>query len=640
MCGIAGVIFPSSIDESALEKVSDRLRSRGPDAAGIYRQQNMALVHRRLKIIDLSDAANQPFSNAESSIHLVYNGEVYNFSYLREELEKKGHRFRTKSDTEVVLNAYIEWGENCFARFDGMFALGILDRRNGPQLILARDRFGIKPLFYCHQENGFAFASQFNALFPLEFVPKKQNPDAILSYLKFGHIPSPLTYFQGVNQVEPGEILHWTTKGLERRKFWSPKNSGRFSGNGSPLDPSSDQNSEPLAFTSFQEAKDSIWDALKNSVKHQSVADVPVGCFLSGGIDSSLLVAAAKEFGDVKTFSIGFQEDRFDERAYAKLIAQRYETDHHEFLFSSSDILKDFESSFEFMDAPLADPAFIPTLHLSKETKKKVTVVFSGDGGDELFFGYPHQRLMKALYPLQKIPSFLRNPTLCGFESLISCFSFLKSEKLAQARKLLEVLQVNSEAQFLENFLGIFGPLKRTKMLQLIDGAKIQSRVTELLKQLPASSTSIEKIELAFQSTFLMDTALAKTDRASMAYGLESRVPFLDYSLVNLSKKVPIQWKTPHGGKWILRSLLQEKLPGMKGSSLPLRTKQGFQLPIKEWLKKDLADFLRDLERDPGILNRKMVSDIISQHQKGIQNHSHLMWSMVVLKQWQKHYKV
>lgn len=640
MCGIAGVVFPTSIDEDALEKVSYRIKSRGPDAGGIYRHQNIALIHRRLKIIDLSDAANQPFSNSEGNIHLVYNGEIYNFLSLKKELEQKGHRFRTKSDTEVVLHAYIEWGKDCFDRFNGMFALGILDQRNGSQLILARDRFGIKPLFYYHREDRFAFASQFNALFPLHFVPKNQNPDAILSYLKFGHIPSPLTYFQGVYQVEPGEILRWTSNGLEKRRFWKPTSKRTLAETESPFHPSRGSNTEHLPHSNFHEAKESLWNALKQAVQLQLVADVPVGCFLSGGIDSSLLAAAAKEFGDVKTFSIGFHEAQYNERRYAKLVAQKFETEHHEFLFSSSDILRDFESSFEFMDAPLADPAFIPTLHLSKETKKKVTVAFSGDGGDELFFGYPHQRLMKSLYSIQKIPSILRNPALLGMESLASCFSFLKIEKLAQGRKLLEALQVNSETEFLENFLGIFGPLKRTKLLQLVAGAKIQSRVWELLKHLPASTTDTEKIELAFQSTFLMDTALAKTDRATMAHGLESRVPFLDHSLVELSKNIPIQWKSPHGGKWILRSLLQEKLPGIKDSSIHQRSKQGFQLPIKDWLKKDLADFLRDLERDPGILDRKMVSDIISQHQKGTQNHSHLLWSMVVLKQWQKHYGV
>lgn len=629
MCGIAGIVFPTSIQEDSLQKVSLQLRNRGPDASGIYRSKNVAFLHRRLKIIDLSDAANQPFSNLEQNVHLVYNGEVYNFLALKSELETRGHRFRTKSDTEVVLLSYLEWGEKCFEKFNGMFAVGILDERQGQEIFLARDRFGIKPLFYFQSETGFAFSSQFTGLLPLDFVSKRSNPDSILSYLKFGHIPSPHTYFRDIFQLNPGEILHWTPRKTEKRYFNQPNASEKSS-----------FDTNDFSFGTFQEAKQVVWENLKRSVKLQSVADVPVGCFLSGGIDSSLLVAAAKEFGDVKTFSIGFQEDRFDERSYARVIAQQFETEHHEFEFSSSDILQDFESSFSYMDSPLADPAFIPTLHLSRETKKKVTVAFSGDGGDEFFFGYPHQRLMKSLYSTQEIPSQLRNPIFHGLESILSCFSFMRIEKFAQARKLLEALQVNSESEYLENFLGIFGPLKRSQLLQLVPGAKIYSRVEELLRLLPTSASKIDKIELAFQTTFLMDTALAKTDRASMAYGLESRVPFLDHSLVELSRKIPIEWKSPHGGKWILRSLLEDKLVGTKNNSLTQRKKQGFQLPIKDWLRKDLKDFLHDLEQDPGILNRELVSSIISQHQKGIQNHSHLLWSMIVLKQWQKHHRV
>ncbi len=621
MCGIAGVVFPDRINEEAVRQISKQLQSRGPDAEGISRIDNIALIHRRLKIIDLSDAANQPFTNDAKTVHLVFNGEIYNFLELKGELQKLGHQFRTNSDTEVVLHSYLEWGENCFGKFNGMFAMGIFDQRGSPKLYLARDRFGVKPLYYFQNGQGFAFASTFTALLPLDFLPRTVDNDSILSFLKFGHIPWSSSYFQAIKQLEPGSILLLQDGNISLKAFREH-----------PI-------TEEKPFASFAEAQEAIWDAFKKSVKRQSIADVPLGCFLSGGIDSSLIVAAqrAEQEGKLQTFSIGFSEKAYDERKYARDVAAHFQTEHREFEFSARHCIDNFDSSFAFMDAPLADPAFIPTLLLAKETKKTVTVAFSGDGGDEFFFGYPHQKLLQTFYPCTKLPSSLRNPFLNAVDHILAAFSPPKVIRLQQARKLLQILQFQNEQEYLENFIGIFGPLKRSLLNQLLPGAAVHSRVEEIVKMPLANE---KKIELAFQSTFLIDTALAKTDRASMAYGLESRVPFLDNEFVKLVERIPIEWKSQHGGKWILRSILKSVLPKHLHAPIANRQKQGFQLPIRYWLKRELAVYLEELQKDSGCLNPDLVKLVTHEHRKGIQNHSHLLWAMICLRRWQKQYQI
>jgi asparagine synthase (glutamine-hydrolysing) len=350
-------------------------------------------------------------------------------------------------------------------------------------------------------------------------------------------------------------------------------------------------------------------------------------------------VAAQRELqqGKLQTFSIGFREESHDERKYAREVAKHFSTEHHEFEFSAQKCVENFDASFDFMDSPLADPAFIPTLLLAKETKKSVTVAFSGDGGDEYFLGYPHQQLLKIFYPVSYLPNAIRNGFLNSIDHLIATISPIEATRPQQIRKLLQMLQFSNEQEYLENFIGILGPLKRSLLQQLLPGAKVNSKIEKIV-DLPLSHW--QKIELAFQSTFLIDTALAKTDRASMAYGLESRVPFLDNDLVGVVEKVPILWKSKNGGKWILRAILRALLPPHLQEPIAGRKKQGFQLPIRQWLKKELSDYLDELQKDSGCLNPDLVKLIIQEHRKGIQNHSHLLWAMICLRRWQKQQQI
>jgi asparagine synthase (glutamine-hydrolysing) len=623
MCGIAGVVFKNGHrpNDTLLESISEKLKQRGPDAKGLFVHENIALIHRRLKILDLSDRANQPLHSADGKIHLVFNGEIYNFNELKTDLRSKGAVFSTTSDSEVVLKAYEEWGTGAFAKFNGMFAIGIYDQKKS-SLILARDRFGVKPLFYTKNGEEFAFASLLTALLPLPFLDRKISKDSVLSFHKFGHIPHPHTILQSVKQLEPGNYLEFSKGNIRIENFVALEQ----------LDPLN---------ISFEEAKVALWDKIIKSVRIQSVSDVPIGCFLSGGIDSSLIASAYAKSSNasLNTFSIGFKESNFDESQHAQSVARALGSTHREFMFSSEDFLRFLPEVSTQLDQPFADPSFLPALLLSRETKKEVSVCFSGDGGDEYFFGYPHQALLLKLQPVFNLPSNLRKTIANGLCISIQALQRLyPTIQLAQLIKLLENLQFNEANEFYQNFVGMIGPLKRTRLNQLIPGANVIDTISPILHENISIS---EKIEQIFQKTFLIDTALAKTDRASMAYGLEGRVPFLENDLVNFSKRIPLSFKYQGSQKRILREILRDQLPKDLGDSIIDRKKQGFQLPIRDWLRNERKDLLEVLRsEDNEFYDKKLLGEIIDEHLKEYQNHSHLLWAMICFSQWMKCHKI
>lgn len=643
MCGISGIVLHSGQrpEQSLLVSMGDALYNRGPDAGGYYSKLNVGLSHRRLKIIDLSDDANQPMLNDTQSIALVYNGEIYNFKELRIELESLGFGFKTQSDTEVVLKSFEAWGSRCFLRFNGIFAMAIVDyRQREPIVWLVRDRFGAKPLFYAQSSGRMAFASTLKPLLQLPWIDRTIESDTILKFLKFSHFPGPLTVFRGVRQLGPGEFLRF--KGGENSepvRYWDV------------LDLASSVEESrlpyvvgkaPRAVNEWTEELDGI---LKRAIKRQIISDVPVGCFLSGGIDSSLLTLAYKSVSNSKisTFTIGYKEAEFDERTFAQEVATKLQTDHHDIPVEPSDLFDLIPKIPEFYDMPLGDPTVLPTLHLMKYAKNHVTVGLAGDGGDELFFGYNYEQALYHMAPLLHVPDILRK----NIFSLISeatgrIGSSLKLRQLQQVTKLSDILQFDDEADFFQSFVGTIGPLKITRLQRLLnhpieEGYSFFDSWYQQIKHLPIH----ERIAQTFLRTFLVDTVLAKTDRAGMAFGLEARVPFLDNEVADFSARLPFNMKYRHGvKKYILRHLLSKSLP----ENISARPKQGFSVPMRLWLKTKLK-FLLDEQlgetrlKQDGIFNVAEIKMLIHEHLNDQANHSHLLWSLICFQMWKEAYR-
>ena len=631
MCGIAGILNADrAVERSDLEKMAQQLARRGPDAQGILHDKNYGLVHRRLKIIDRSDNANQPMHAVEKKVQLVFNGEIYNFRELRLELQKLGARFTTESDTEVLLQAYLAWGIASFERFSGMFAFAILDLRDSPKAFLVRDRFGIKPLFYSSKHQDLVFASTLSPLLATNLHPWEISENSLASFVKFSHVPQPESMLKQVKQLRPGHFLTWTKNEVAENCFLNAKaiKTGEF-------------------ITDEKTALRLVDEALERAVQRQMVADVPIGCFLSGGIDSSLLVAYFQKNSPtpIETFSIGYREQEFDERLYARTIADTFGTKHTEILVSEKDCLQLIPELHNFFDHPFADPTLLPTLLLAKETKKHVTVVLSGDGGDELFFGYLYEQILLHIRALERIPAVVRTKTMRLIsQALWGLWQITGSHKLTGLIKLCETLSFQHDWEKYAYFIGTVGPVPMQRIEKIVHAptTQIQESVEKVLARYKDVSEP-ERIAGIFMETFLIDTVLTKTDRATMAYGLESRVPFLDEELVALAKRIPFSMKLRGGTKkWLLREVLRSKLSPALSQKIVDRPKQGFSVPIRNWLLGDLAYLIEEylapqrIERS-GLFNPNEVSQLVTELRHGY-NHSHLLWSLLSFELWREEY--
>lgn len=648
MCGISGLFLREGerVDETQLRSMAHEMRRRGPDAEGLFIEGPVGLAHRRLKIIDLSEAGNQPMFNEDGRVGIVFNGEIYNFKGLRVELESRGHRFKSKTDTEVIIHAFEEWGESAFEKLNGMFAFALWDGRGShPVLYLVRDHFGIKPLFYANLKGRLAFASELKPLMQLPWVGKSINKETVLAFLKFSHVPTPSSIFEEVKQLQPGHFLRIDGGELTSRCYWDYKkmiSSGR-----KIKTPRRDQTTEKDLLLRLDHV-------LQDCVDRQSVSDVPLGCFLSGGIDSSLLTAAsvaglarAGSGSKLMTFSIGYKEAEFDEAPFARQIADGFGTEHYEFIASPQDFFDVIPDVPTYFDQPFADPTLLSSLLLAREARKKVTVALSGDGGDELFFGYPHEKALLSLAHLQWIPHSAREVVFEAAGATLQAVMRGPWKRMGQqARKLSEMLQFESQAELFQYFIGTLGPMRMDRLARLIEGGETlkQDYFGPLMKQL-AELPAWQRIAQVFIRTFLVDTVLAKTDRTGMAFGLEARVPFLDDRMIELSHEVPFDLQMKKGqSKYLLRKLLEKKLEE-KGisTSLSRRGKQGFSIPLREWLRGDLKYLLDEYLNVPrlsreGLFNAKEVNSLVKQHVNDVSNHSHLLWSLVSFQMWKEQY--
>lgn len=621
MCGITGLYSKSPVaDRSLLLKMRDSITHRGPDDAGCWWSEDgsLGLAHRRLAIIDLSPAGHQPMKDQTCENHIVFNGEIYNYKDLRKTLEQKGHPFHSQSDTEVLLKAYREWGMDCLRYLNGAFAFCIFDAEK-QTLFLARDRAGEKPLFYHHSSERFLFASELKALMSDPTFPKVINLDSLEFYLAYGSIPGSRCILNKTHKLPPAHALIFSlqTHEVKMWRYWEL--------------PFAPENTK----TNPEELADELECLLKDAVRRQMVADVPVGILLSGGLDSSLVTALASSVSSnkVKTFTITFPENNeYNEGPYAKLVAEHFGTEHTELIAepTSIDLLPILAQQF---DEPMADSSMLPTYLVSKLIRKHCTVALGGDGGDELFGGYPtYNRIFKQVSNRWWVPALLRN-FLSTSAKIMLPLGFRGRNFLTHLGGTLS--QAESVPHLYDN-------IARQKLVPILK--ERCTCLTETPEQFKISQYQIKRelpgmfMAADFQ-TYLPEDILVKVDRASMLNSLEVRVPFLDYRIIEFAfTKVPNSFRADHTQrKILLRRLGSRLLP----SKLDLKRKQGFSLPLHDWLSGKFGICMKDVlfNTKDSIFDKKMVNKLWTGQMHGYSN-SERLFALVLFELWRKHYNV
>jgi asparagine synthase (glutamine-hydrolysing) len=636
MCGICGKIdfTGKTVPLELLRNMTDSIAYRGPDDEGFFSDGPVGLGHRRLSIIDLSPAGRQPMSNEDESLWLVFNGEVYDFAETREKLIAKGHTLKSRTDTETVLHLYEDEGVACLKHLNGMFAFALWDARL-QRLWLARDRLGKKPLVYFWDGKRLIFASEIKAILRDPDVPREIDFEALDLYLTLNYIPATWTIFKNIRKLPPGHSLVLEKEELSIQSFWDvPANEAEH-------DIPSPSDSMP-----WDQCKDRLRQLLEASVARRLIADVPLGAFLSGGLDSSIIVAlmARQSSRPVKTFSIGYKDlPFFDETRYAREVAQFNRTEHYEFKLGYKDILDAFPKVLDLLDEPFADSSAVPTYIVSRETKRHVTVALSGDGGDELFAGY---RMYLGEYWAKyfaRIPGALRKYMIAPLvQSLPDARDKPGLELIRRAKKFLRGMSLS----FPERFCGwreIFPFAARQKLLRRPPDRNFY---LELVRQAVENSKALfpeDGINLMLYldvKGLLPGDMLTKVDRMSMANSLEVRVPFLDYTLVQYVFSLKGSTKL---GAWKGKRVLLETFKDLLPPLLHNRPKWGFEMPIGAWLKKELKflteEYLRkDRIEKQGLFDPAVIRDLVTNHMSGRQDTSWQLWNLIVFEHWYEKY--
>jgi len=631
LCGITGAIWTDprlAIDQPLLQRMTDVLRHRGPDDGGFYSSQyqldppyeavpGVALGFRRLSIIDVA-GGHQPMSNEDDSVWVIFNGEIYNFPELRNRAEGSGHKFRTRSDTETIVHLYEDEGLDCFRHLNGMFAIAIWDARMR-RLVLGRDRLGQKPLVYHRQSGRLAFASELKSLLEIPDIPRDIDPGAIDEYLTYQYVPHPNTIFRGISKLPPGHFAVYRDGNLSVQPYWEP-----------------DFNFERTIGQA--EAIDRLRTTLESSVTIRLQSEVPLGAFLSGGVDSSLIVALAQKKTEepLRTFSIGFPVKEYDETSYARLVADHLKTNHQEFQVTP-DGVEILPKLVWHYDEPFADSSAIPTWYVSEMTRQHVTVALSGDGGDELFAGYPRYKAvalgarLDRLWPLRGVFGAKI------WQSLPS--STRQKSTLRRFKRFCEVLRTPPLRRYLD-WIGIFNEAARATIytddfvgqLPNSDPAMfLQSALSRAERRDPVTGFCLTDL-----TTYLPCDLMTKVDIASMAHALECRQPFLDYRMVELAASLPIGMKFRRGrGKRLLRAAFGDLLP----REIWNRRKMGFGVPLEHWFRNELRDLthdvlLGDVARSRGYFRPEVVEEMVESHTSGRFNHCYRLWSLLVLELW------
>lgn len=613
MCGIAGIMYfdtERTTNLSEIKKMTDTITYRGPDGEGFYVHENLAFGHRRLSIIDL-ETGDQPMFSDDSSIVLVFNGEIYNYIELREELKKAGYSFRTNSDTEVVVKSYQHWGIECQNKFNGMWAFALWDGQKH-LLLLSRDRIGEKPLYYTVFNETLVFGSELKSIFAYG-VPKIPNEELLEIYLSLGYIPAPFTFYKNISKLKAGHCIIVAGKILEERKYWDLP-----------------EINEGNMINDKNEVYEKFSFLLKDSVRIRMRSDVPYGAFLSGGLDSSSIVALMSEISTfpVETFTIGFKEKYFDERHLAKLTAKKFHTNHHEHLVEPEHFDSSLNKIVYHYDEPFGDSSAIPTGYVSQFAASKVKMVLTGDGGDEVLSGYTTYQGEKFSSHYKKLPDWLKN----GFPSFIYKFSRLSKGALRYKLNRIHDVCYSSNLDFQHRYLTKAASIDLSTIKQLTNGLTvypIEDYLNDFLRHCTYKDPFYRLMYLNLKLS-LPDEMLVKVDRMSMAYSLETRTPFLDHRLIEYMVMVDKNIKMHHfERKTILRNTIGPILP----SAILNAPKRGFVVPLREWFKKDsFSDILINLENTVPFIDKKIVTEIAKSNQTGEKDTGNFIWMLFVLQ--------
>jgi asparagine synthase (glutamine-hydrolysing) len=617
MCGIVGLIHNSHdavLNERLVQKMCEVIQHRGPDHTGVWCEGRTGLGMTRLSIIDRAGGF-QPIHNEDKSMWIVFNGEIYNFKDLRNDLQTRGHSFYTHSDTETILHLYEEYGDECVNHLRGMFAFAIWDKK-AQKLFVARDRLGIKPLHYFFDDNCLLFGSEIKSLLHAEVIAPEVDYQSLVYYFFYGYTPDPGSMFRGVKKLPPGHTLVWRNGQIQVTQYWDVK-----------------YRVDTIESEEFYVERS--LEIMREAVRIRLMSEVPLGAFLSGGVDSSLVVALmAQEMSEpVKTFSIGFEDQSYDELQYARMVAEKYGTDHHEEIVrpDAEEVILDLVRQF---DEPFADSSAIPTYYVSKMTKKWVTVSLSGDGGDELFGGYTRYREGWMSRFSQYVPAALKKAFMkTVIQRLpVSCPGI----------NTLRYLSLPSDEQIVWQYTKMLSPIH-----EYIFSREMQEKASTdpappfagyLAKM--AEMDRVSRMQYLDTKTYLPGDILTKVDRMSMLVALEARVPLLDHHLVEFAATIPPQFKVRKGEtKYLLKKIAARYLP----HEVIYRPKQGFAVPVAQWINDEWREMVRELltgNRAMGrhLFNPAFLQQMLQEHESGREDRSHIIWTLMVLELWFREY--
>lgn len=621
MCGIVGFTSANSqpVNREILERMNACIVHRGPDDDGFYIHENVGLAMRRLSIIDIAHG-KQPIHNHDKSKWIVFNGEIYNYQELREDLDKRGHKFYTNSDTEAIVHLYDRYGADCVHHLRGMFAFAIWDERD-KSLFIARDRIGKKPLLYSHQPNGdLIFGSEFRALLAHPDINREVDTEAIHHYLSYLCVPAPLSAFKQIRKLEPAHWLRWKNGKIEIKRYWLPDFSSKIK-------------------ISQTEAEDETLRILREATKLRMIAEVPLGAFLSGGVDSSTVVAlmAQESSQPVKTFSIGFEEEDFSELKYARRVAEHIGAEHHEFIVRPN-ALEILPTLVEHYGEPYADASAIATFYVAKETRKHVTVALNGDGGDESFAGYERYFAMRLAEKYHKIPDIVRKNLIENAVNLVPT-SELKRSRMRDVKRFVKAASLPKVERY---FRWVSAIDRQGKENLYTENFKKEIRnydSADFLKQWFAKSNGnniVDATLLTDQMTYLPNDLLVKVDIASMANSLEARSPFLDHKVIEFAASLPENIKLRGTEtKYLLKKVASKIVP----REVLYRKKMGFGVPLTHWFRGELKDFLRENLLSEkfskrGIVKAEVVKKLVEEHINAERDHVWQLWTLLMLELW------
>ena len=620
MCGIVGIVRNDSqqVEHALVGRMCEAIRHRGPDEDGFYFNGPVGLGMRRLAIIDLK-GGQQPIHNRDKSAWIVFNGEIYNYLELRERLEKLGHQFYTNSDTEAIIHAYDQYGSDCVQYLRGMFAFAIWDERT-EELFLARDRVGKKPLLYANVNGQLIFGSEFSALLLHPDVSHEVEHKALDYYMSFMCVPAPLTAYRAIKKLEPGHFLRWRKGEVRTERYWQPDFSKKIR-------------------ISEDEAGERAIEILRESVRIRLMSEVPLGAFLSGGIDSSAVVALMSQESSerVKTFSIGFEEQDFSELHHARRVAEHVGAEHHEFIVKP-EALEVLPTLVEHYGEPYADSSAIPTYYVARETRKHVTVALNGDGGDEAFAGYERYAAMSLAEKYRKLPLFLREPIIREAMKLVPAPTMGRS-RLKYAKRFLSVASLPKAERYGHWVSAFNDEAKQSLYSAAFRDSLGNNRAINLLEPwfVHANGSGIVDASLlADTMTYLPNDLLVKVDIATMAVSLEARSPFLDHHLIEFAASLPENLKLRGmTTKYLLKKVLKRLLPSENLN----RRKMGFGVPVGKWFRGQMQPFLREVLLSEkasrrGLFEPETVKQLIEKHVAGERDHSQQLWSLLMLELW------